>query len=662
MTDQQAGSDWAVLNKTEPRRAVAIAWANFQQIAAEASRPELVADLKPTLERFQLGLFRLVVMGEIKKGKSSFVNALLGEDGLLPTESDVATSTVYKVLYGPTKRFKVFFQSDIDTGKRREPLEIQEAELRSYGTEAGNPQNRQRVDFIGVELPNAMLKEGLVLVDTPGVGGLFKAHRDITWRYAPNADAVFFVLDSVEAVISRDEIEFLRELTSKVTKRVFFVQTKIDAPDTDQWRAWEVRNRELLTKELGIPPERLYYFPVSSKLKAIADKRHASQHLAESGFLGVIDFLQRGLLATKERAMARDVVRCLNRSCLDLQRSLVEEIRICQQQTREALDRLGQEYRQAGSDLERWEKTTYRHEMQTFGDRFSEYRQRALARIQQELDPVGGMSREIIDSVRSDQLDARQLNDTAGQLQQACLAKAAELYVRIQTEFSERVKNLILDVSQTLARTVVTVNLEQLPATSDGPPIRVEDSLNMLFSTFDDVRTSLYGGMAGAMIANIGVGLLAVVFPPAAAVSVFVALIGGSIGGWQAAELAKARKREEALSKLQMILQNLLRHAQQQATNHFNQSGAAFERRARDVFEKAAERARSDLAKRFEEIDRARCSSREEAQEKAGKLDGILKRLNELRGSLGAILEDVEGPSRKVSSRSSKNLGSIQAT
>ena len=39
-------------------------------------------------------------------------------------------------------------------------------------------------------------------MDTPGVGGLFKAHRDITFRYAPNADAVFFVVDSVESLLS----------------------------------------------------------------------------------------------------------------------------------------------------------------------------------------------------------------------------------------------------------------------------------------------------------------------------------------------------------------------------------------------------------------------------------------------------------------------------
>jgi hypothetical protein len=48
-----------------------------------------------------LGIFRLVVMGEIKKGKSSFINALTGTENLVPVHSDVATSTIFKIHYGP---------------------------------------------------------------------------------------------------------------------------------------------------------------------------------------------------------------------------------------------------------------------------------------------------------------------------------------------------------------------------------------------------------------------------------------------------------------------------------------------------------------------------------------------------------------------------------
>lgn len=70
----------------------------FLTLAATLKEPSAVERIQPTLEQYRLGLFRLVVIGEIKKGKSSFINALLSEPDLLPTLSDVATSTVYKLL------------------------------------------------------------------------------------------------------------------------------------------------------------------------------------------------------------------------------------------------------------------------------------------------------------------------------------------------------------------------------------------------------------------------------------------------------------------------------------------------------------------------------------------------------------------------------------
>ena len=335
--------------------------------------------------------------------------------------------------------------------------------------------------------------------------------------------------------------------------------------------------------------------------------------------------------------MARDVVRRIDRSCQDISRGVEGQLRICQQQTQEALDRIGQEYKQARMELESWERTTYRPAMVNFGDRFSDYRQRALSRLQQQLDPIGGISRDTLESLRARDVDAKQLNDLAGQIQQQCIAEAAESFQRIQSDFNDQVTNLILEVSKTLARDFIPSEVDHVPAVADGPVIRVEESLNIMFSTFDDLRTSVYGGMAGAMITNVGLGLLSIVFPPAAAVAGFAAMLGTMIGACQAAELASVRKNEEAFAKLQTILQNMLRQAQQQAVNHFNESSTQFERRARDVFEKSADRARNDLTKRIQEVEAMRSGNKEAVQAKASKLESTLKSLTSLRSSLRAV-------------------------
>ncbi len=562
------------------RAAIGTAWLQLQDIARSEGREALVNQLEPVMQRFELGLFRLVVMGEIKKGKSSFVNALLGEADLLPTQSDVATSTVFKLMYGPQRRFKVFFQPDIDTGKRRDVEEILPDQLRDYGTEDGNPNNEKRVDFIGVELPHPLLKQGLVLVDTPGVGGLFRAHRDISLRYAPNADALFFVLDSVEAVISKDEILFLRELTTKGTKRVFFVQTKTDVVDTEHWRAWESRNKQVLAETLGIPPGQLYYFPVSSKLKRIADKRHNGQRLAESGFLTVLDFLHHGLMAAKDRQMAQDVAQQFIRTCQQLAQGVQEQIHLYQDRSKEDTERLRDDYRRVQQELEQWNRTIHPEHVQYFGDQFSSLRQRIVQQLQEELEPCGTVVTDIIGGLRRADADPAEIIEAAETIQQDWLVTVAERVGELQREFNSRASELLSETCRKLSggfESTPTTHILAQQQNVDGMAEGTEE-LPVHFGQFEALRNSMYGGMAGALMGSIAVGALSVVFPPAGAVAWLATVAGGIIGGSLADRDLVSRRKEEVLAKLQGVLQNLARRCQRQAVNQFMEIAASYER------------------------------------------------------------------------------------
>jgi signal recognition particle receptor subunit beta len=622
------------------RAVIGTAWLQLQELARAEQRQALVSQLEPVMQRFKLGLFRLVVMGEIKKGKSSFVNALLGEHDLLPTQSDVATSTVYKLLYGPQRKFKVFFQADIDTGKRREVAEISPEQLKDYGTEDGNPKNEKRVDFIGVELPHPLLKEGLVLVDTPGVGGLFRAHGDISLRYAPNADAVFFVLDSVEAVISRDEIQFLRELTTKGTKRVFFVQTKTDIADTEQWQAWQARNKQVLSESLGIPPAQLYYFPVSSKLKKIADHRLDGRRLTDSGFLTVLDFLHRGLMAAKDRQMAGDVAQRFLQTCQQLAQGVQEQVHLYQDRSKEESERLREDYRRVKQELEQWNRTTYSEQVQRFGDQFTELRQKAVQSLQEELDPCGSIVTEIIGNLRANQADPAKIAEAAREIQQEWLMVVAERVGKLQREFNSRVSALLSETCRSLfaghESTAVGHVLAQQSneALADLPT----EELPVHFGQFEALRNVVYGGMAGAMMANVAVGVVAFVFPPAALVVGLAACAAPVIGAWCARSELKCRQREEALMKLQGALQNLARRCQRQALNQFTEIATSYERYARDTFKNAGEQAKETLQQRLKQVEEAGLQTKEQRQAQGQSLKRRLQEIIALEQSLRAIL------------------------
>jgi predicted GTPase len=278
----------------------------LESIANELGRDKDYQAIAPTLNQNTLGIFKLVVLGEIKKGKSSLINALLGEESpIVPVAREVSTSTVFKIIYGSEKTITVFFQPDLETGMEKPPLQISGEEIVNYGTENGNPDNIKGVDFIGIEIPNPMLSSGLVIIDTPGLGGLVKSHRDITWRYLPNADAVCFVTDSVSEVINQHEIAFLKELVTRITRRLFFVQTKTDAADDVKVVAWRERNIEILREQLGLQEKQIRYFCVSTVLKEASRENKDMELAAMSGYPQLRQFLEDGLLRLKDKELAR---------------------------------------------------------------------------------------------------------------------------------------------------------------------------------------------------------------------------------------------------------------------------------------------------------------------------------------------------------------------
>lgn len=624
MTSEKQASD-----APNRRAAVISAWIRLQRLFQEDDRGHLLKPLEPMLQRYELGIFRLVVMGEIKKGKSSFINALLGEEKLLPTDSDVATSIVYKVMYGPQRKLKVFFLPDLDTGKRPEVLEIADSQLASYGTENGNPNNEKRVDFIAVELPHPLLRQGLVLVDTPGVGGLYKAHRRISRQYAPNADAVFFVLDSVERVISADEISFLQDLLSHITKRVFFIQTKIDLADMQQVEAWANRNKQVLMEKLGIPPNHLFYFLVSSKLKRIADQRHDRNRLRQSGFLEVLNFLQHGLMETKDRQLSADFARRLDKLCNDRICNIDEQLAIFQQQSRAQLTRLQQDYQEVRAQLQRWRVEIYPAVIQTFNRQFADLKRRKTREIQELLDPAGEMVEKLIEDLRRSEKSPNELISEGNHILQDWAAQAADRMGHFQQEFNQEFNELI----DRTARALATFGIEpttNLPLVQDDlepvNPVHSEGIATPL-GLFEQSRSALYGALAGLTMAKIGTGVGALVFPPLAAVSAAAAFVGLIMGGLWGRDEVVNRKREEVLAKLHSKLEKLARRCAVHYSKKFEEIADNYQHRAGELFKSAADEAQNTVQQRLDQIEQALMQTREQSQ---AKTEALQKKREEL--------------------------------
>ncbi|MDQ4144539.1 MAG: dynamin family protein [Actinomycetota bacterium] len=203
--------------------------------ATQADMTDLADRLKADAMRPLEGPPTVVVAGETKRGKSSLINALLGQPDASPVDVDIATSTQLQFRHGPATAARVHLLAD--EPPRVVPLD----EVGGWATVAGNPGNQAGVQKVEIMLP-APLLHGMVLVDTPGVGGLLAGHADVVLATLRRAAALLFVLDA-NAPLSGPELTFLQRATERIETVVFAV-TKIDL--FPGWSRIIEHNRDLL--------------------------------------------------------------------------------------------------------------------------------------------------------------------------------------------------------------------------------------------------------------------------------------------------------------------------------------------------------------------------------------------------------------------------------
>lgn len=183
-----------------------------------------LADLK---HRLTAGRFHLAVLGQFKRGKSTLLNALLGERAL-PT-SVVPLTSVPTFLYpGLTRHGRVVHKDD----RSGEQVTVNSAPelaawLSRFVTEEGNPDNRLNVSRVEVFHPSPLLRQGVVLIDTPGIGSTFRHNTEATLDFLSQCDAALFVL-SPDPPITEVEAQFLDRVRRQVNG-IYFILNKVDS-------------------------------------------------------------------------------------------------------------------------------------------------------------------------------------------------------------------------------------------------------------------------------------------------------------------------------------------------------------------------------------------------------------------------------------------------
>ncbi|MCL6580216.1 MAG: dynamin family protein [Firmicutes bacterium] len=239
----------------------------------------------------------LAVLGEFKRGKSTLVNALLGEE-ILPAAVVPLTSVPTEVRHGRERAATVRL---LDGSSREIGLE----ELPRYVTERENPGNRLGVREVEVRHPHPALEDGLVITDTPGLGSVHAHNTRAALDYLPRTDVAVLVL-AADQPLSQDELDFVGRVREHVD-RLFFVLNKSDYLRPGERAEAVAFIRDVLARHLGAAEVRV--FPLSARAALEARLRGDRRALEESGLPELERALERFLRAGKGEEVLASAVR-----------------------------------------------------------------------------------------------------------------------------------------------------------------------------------------------------------------------------------------------------------------------------------------------------------------------------------------------------------------
>lgn len=164
------------------------------------------------------GIVDIVVLGQFKAGKSSFLNSLIGKE-VLPVDVIPATAVVTRLAHGATDGAQLCLTSG-------EIRDCNLMDLPAFVTERGNPANVKQVGAVEVRLQALAPFDGVRFVDTPGLGSVFAHNTQASMDWLPKVGGALVVI-GVNQPFGEQDLKLLLEV-SKHTPEVVILLSKAD--------------------------------------------------------------------------------------------------------------------------------------------------------------------------------------------------------------------------------------------------------------------------------------------------------------------------------------------------------------------------------------------------------------------------------------------------
>lgn len=614
-------------------------------LARELGHAELAEKVDTKMARSADREVTVVVVGEKKRGKSSLINALIGVRDLLPVEADVATSCYLTIRSGPEPKVVA------TDAEHPDGIEIGPGEIAEYASVEGNrdPEDddqvlHEGVTAVDVRLDHPLLRRGLVLVDTPGVGGLEAGHTEITLATLRRADALVFVVDP-DSPLKASELRFLSRATERIAT-VLFVITK-----TDLYAGWQQilsDNRELLAHHGPTLADRPW-IPVSSELGLEAAAAAEAGHHDRSAGLrrrSGLDELERHLVDdVVDRADVLELANVLQSAASTLDRMaraeeariraatgdprLVDELDAKQDVLRRLTQANATWKRQATEEFRRLETDLQR----TLQRRVRELRRQAEDRID-------GGAPGFVEALE---------RDTPAQLQAA--------WIEVTTVLQEGVAALMLSLTREFENDGVeplTFDLEAPKGLASVPPISRAGPADSLADNLPAALMGFGGASAGAT----ALGAVGITFPPLLIVGAGVALAHFIFG-----ERTRRSEQQRTQRELKVWVGRVCEDAAFEMAGKLRDRLAELPSTMEAFFVSRLEAKRTEVEREIADAkQRVRADQAERARERADA-ERRLRRIDELATAVAEGVEAIDRPrtatpnheTQSPSTRSSSN-------
>jgi hypothetical protein len=206
------------------------------ELAEEFDAERVASEARSVAERVSEGRFYVACIGQFKRGKSSVLNALVGES-VLPTGVVPVTAVPTIIRYGSRAAARVRFEASGWT-------DIPAKTVEEYVSEEKNPENAKHVAALEIFVPSRLLATGMCFVDTPGLGSVFTGNTAATQAFIPHIDAALVVIGA-DPPLAGEELVLIEAVSRHVRDLIIAVNKADRTTDAERAAAMAFAERQL---------------------------------------------------------------------------------------------------------------------------------------------------------------------------------------------------------------------------------------------------------------------------------------------------------------------------------------------------------------------------------------------------------------------------------